>query len=135
MPEAEDLQKRTESVRPANCCDPRINDGSRSHYCLYELFLKIADVNSGSSAEEVLEELAPPVQRVTGCDFIVFSLHDTLQDCFPTRFWKSTGESGELKSRSVADSISGWVWNHQQPLVIEDFARDQRFPDCVEELR
>ena len=135
MDEAEELQDRRERVRPDTCCDPKINDGGRNHHCLYELFSKVADVNSGRSAAEVLEEFAAPVQRVTGCDFIVFSLHDSRQNCFPTRFWKSNGESGELKTRDTAGTISGWVWVHQQALVIEDFAQESRFAECLEELR
>ena len=136
MPEAEELQEAKKPVCPvAYCCDTEVENQARNRDCLFELFLRVAEVDYGRSAAQVLEEIAPPVQKVTGCDFIVFSLYDSSQNCFPARFWKSAGESGELKTRAVVDSLSGWVWTHQQALIIDDLANEPRFRDCLEELR
>jgi formate hydrogenlyase transcriptional activator len=123
-----------ERTCPQDCCEPEIETVSRKR-CLYELLLKVADLSVGRSVADLVQEIAPPVQRITGCDFVDFSLYDSQQNCFTTQFRKSTGESGELKPRAVSESISAWVWTQQQPLVVPDLAGEQRFPEGVEELR
>jgi formate hydrogenlyase transcriptional activator len=123
-----------ETCSVASCREPEIDNRGRRH-CFYELLLKIADLSTGGHLGDVLEEIAPPVQRLTGCDLIDFSLHDSHQNSFTTRFWKTDGESGELKPRAATDSISAWVWTHQEALVIADMAGEARFPECLNELR
>ena len=36
---------------------------------------------------------------------------------------------------AVEDIPSGWVWQHQQPLVISDLERETRFPRATQTLR
>ena len=115
-------------------CEQEIDYHGRSH-CLYELLLKIARLPAGRTLADVLQEIAPLVQRITGADYVEFSLRDTGRECFDARFWKRTGESGALKWRGANDSISAWVWTEQQPLVLSELEGEARFAECLKELR
>jgi formate hydrogenlyase transcriptional activator len=35
----------------------------------------------------------------------------------------------------VEDIPSGWVWQHQQPLIVRDLAQETRFPRSIQWLR
>ena len=130
----EEPQVATQPTSPVGyCIEQELEDRGPSR-CLYELLTKVVSLSGGQGLEEVLHELAPPLQRITGCDTIDFSLHNTRQDCFSGKVWKKSAESSELKVRREG-SISAWVWGHQKPLVIADLSGEVGFVECVSELR
>ncbi len=102
--------------------------------CLYELLVKVASLPAGRSLEDVFQEIAPPLQKITGCDVLEYFLHDAQQGSFSGRFWKGSGEVGEIRARGEG-SISAWVWAHQEPLVMVDLAGEPGFAENVVELR
>ena len=102
----------------------------------YEIFLEIADlIARDNSSQDVLHDLAPLLQELTGCDFVKLSLHDPAQDCMLAHFWKASKETGDLPAQAVSECASGWVWQHQQGLTIPDLENDPRFPVCLSTLR
>jgi formate hydrogenlyase transcriptional activator len=132
---SEEPSVAAEQTRPgAYRCNLETENVDNQH-CLYEVLLKFVDPSAGRSLAELLEQIAPPIQRITGSDFVGFSLYDSRLNCFTSRFWKGNGESGELKSRPATDTMSEWVWMNQQALVMPEAAEETRFPECLAELR
>ena len=98
----------------------------------YEIFLAIAGlIVRDNSSLDLFKDLAPLLQELTGCDFVIFSLHDPTQNCIIAHFWKAGKEAGILDAFPVDECVSGWVWQHQQPMIIPDLEHDARFPTCL----
>jgi formate hydrogenlyase transcriptional activator len=101
-----------------------------------EIFLESADLAVHSSSFlDLLQELAPCLRELTGCDFVSFSLHDPAQNCMLTHFWEPSQAVGCPGAFPVDESVSGWVWKHQQEIAIADLDRDSRFPTYISFLR
>jgi len=129
-PEAVDLQCSPDATR-GDAIRPYAARRSAS-----ELLLEIADlVVRDNSSLELFNSLAPRLQELTACDFVVFSLHDPVQNCIITHFWKAGRETGMLDAFPIDDCVSGWVWQHQQPMNIPDLDLDSRFPTRLPLLR
>ncbi len=84
---------------------------------------------------DLFKEFASQILKLTGCTFLKFSLHDPLQDCMVTHYWKGNHENGEFDAFPVDECVSGWVWTHQQTATISDAEKEKRFPLCMQELR
>jgi formate hydrogenlyase transcriptional activator len=98
----------------------------------YQLLLEITDmVGRANSLSDAFKELAPPVLDLTGGELLSLSLHDPHRDCMLNRYWKKNQESGEFETFPVDEVVTGWAWKHQQPIVIPDTQREQRFPGCM----
>jgi formate hydrogenlyase transcriptional activator len=98
----------------------------------YRLLLEITElVAKAPSLSEAFKELAPQVLALTGSELINLSLHDPLQDCMLTHYWKKNLESGEFDAFPVDQAASGWAWKHQMPVAIPDTEREKRFPSCI----
>jgi formate hydrogenlyase transcriptional activator len=98
----------------------------------YKLLMEITDrVARAHSLPEALNELAPPLLALTGCELLDFSVHDPDRNCMLTRYWKKNQESGEFDPFPVDEAATGWAWKHQEPLAIPDTEREQRFPACI----
>jgi len=107
---------------------------SESFRC--RLLLEITDVIvRARNLTDLLRELAPRVLSLAGCDFLTFSLYDKHQNSLPTHYWKRNQEGRELGTFSVEECVGGWVWKHQEPIVIPDIVHEQRFPRCLDALR
>jgi formate hydrogenlyase transcriptional activator len=95
----------------------------------YRLLLEVTDrVAWTQSLPEALRELAPPVLDLTGGELLNLSLYDPRRDCMRTHYFKKNQESGEFDALPVDEAVCGWAWKHQEPIVIPDIEREQRFP-------
>ncbi|MBZ5613296.1 MAG: sigma 54-interacting transcriptional regulator [Acidobacteriia bacterium] len=103
-----------------------------SEHSRYRLLLEITDmVARANSLPDAFKELAPPVLDLTGGELLSLSLHDPRRDCMLNRYWKKNQESGEFETSPVDKAVTGWAWEHQEPIAIPDTEREQRFPGCV----
>lgn len=101
-----------------------------------EILLVIADLISGGGAgPDLFKKLVSPLRELTNCDVISFALYDATQNRIVTDFWKQGHETGLGKSFSVDESPSGWVWQHQEPLIVPELERETRFANAVHELQ
>src|SRR5260370_5050991 len=106
-------------------------DASPEH-SRYRLLLEITDmVARASSLPDAFKEIAPPVLDLTGGELLSLSLHDARRDCMLNRYWKKNQESGEFEVFPVDKAVTGWAWEHQEPIAIPDTEREQRFPGCL----
>jgi formate hydrogenlyase transcriptional activator len=96
----------------------------------YWLLLEITDTLARSKTfSDAVKELAPPVLAVTGGQLLDLALHDSDKNRMRTQYWKKDLENGEFASLPVDQSASGWVWKHQEPVIIPDIELEQRFPE------
>jgi formate hydrogenlyase transcriptional activator len=86
------------------------------------------------STPELLHELGPHILSLTGCEFLKLSLHDPIQNCMITHYWKKGQEAGQCDAFAVDDCVSGWVWQRQEAIVIPDVEKEKRFPLCMQQL-
>src|SRR5205085_12207243 len=84
---------------------------------------------------ESLRELAPRILELTDCEFLKLSQYDPNQDCMITHFWSRDRVRGKCDAFAVDECVTGWVWKHQEAVLIPDVAKEQRFPVCAQELR
>jgi formate hydrogenlyase transcriptional activator len=121
--------------RDKNRCD-HWPDSEGHEDCRYRELLGIADLLVGTrSRADLFRNLAPRILELTGCEFLNFSLHDPRQNCMITHYWKRNQESGEFDAFAVDQCVSGWVWMHQEAVVIRDVEQEKRFPECIRILR
>ncbi|MGB9074695.1 MAG: sigma 54-interacting transcriptional regulator [Terriglobales bacterium] len=107
-----------------------------SGQCGYRTLLEVADLIVGAeSLPELFQELAPRVQKVTGCECVSFSLHDRDRNCMLAHYWMKDQRIGEPGAFAVEDCASGWVWQHQETMAIPDLEQEQRFATSLEGLR
>ncbi|HKM46113.1 MAG TPA: sigma 54-interacting transcriptional regulator [Terriglobales bacterium] len=98
----------------------------------YRLLLEITDmVARANSLPDAFKKLAPPVLDLTRGELLSLSLHDPRRDCMINRYWKKNDESGEFDAGPVDKVVTGWAWEHQQPITIPDTEREGRFPGCM----
>lgn len=98
----------------------------------YRLLLEVTDVVArAESLPDAFRELAPPVLALMGGELLSLSLHDARRDCMLNHYWKKNQESGEFEAFPADKAVTGWAWEHQQPIAIPDTEREQRFPGCV----
>jgi formate hydrogenlyase transcriptional activator len=102
----------------------------------YTTLLEVAHlIVHAKGLPELFQELSPRVQKVTGCEFVSFSLHDSGRNCMLTRYWIKDRKIEEPRAFAVEDCFSGWAWQHQEAMTIPDVDHEQRFAASVECLR
>ena len=92
-----------------------------------QLILRHCDV------AELFEELGPQLLKVTSFDDASISLLDPSRNDVVLRYsLRAGGLPTEMK---VEGCLSGWVWQNQQPLAVDDVLEETRFPECLELLK
>jgi formate hydrogenlyase transcriptional activator len=97
----------------------------------YRTLLEVAEaIAVHRDLGELVQDLAQRLPRSVPFDYINLVLHDPTRDVMRLHLLTvpepSTINPGlELP---VDESPGGWVWQTQQPLVVEDVARESRFP-------
>ena len=102
----------------------------------YEALLEMADlmVHHGTTAG-LLHELAARLHSVAVFEVATVSLHDASSDVMYVQTWEG-GEPLSVPSEvGVEESASGWVWRHQEPLLLSDLRKETRFASILDKLR
>jgi formate hydrogenlyase transcriptional activator len=102
------------------------------------LLLEVTEsIASHRDLTELLRDLAQRLPSIVPFDYINVVLHEPTRNVM--RLWllvasvPSTINPGF--EMPVEESAGGWVWTHQQPLTVNDFSREQRFPKLMSMLR
>jgi formate hydrogenlyase transcriptional activator len=94
-------------------------------------------IASRRNLPELLHDLAERLRRLLDFQYLSVMLYDPVQHVM--RLHNLAGSPrGPLRPGAefaVEDIPSGWVWQHQQPLVISDLERETRFPRAIQALR
>ena len=83
----------------------------------------------GGEVARLFQDLARPLQRVIAFDFLNYSLHDSGRNVMRLNVIESADAQDlpRILEMPIGNSCSGWVWQTQQPLVLNDVAGETRF--------
>lgn len=111
------------------------NSDPQNELYRYQALLDLADLMVRHfSLSELFHELAQRLQRVIEFQLLHFSLNDPKENVMRRHLWE--GEAFTIPEVvPLADSASGFVWEHQTSLLIPDLREDQRFPQVFGRLR
>ena len=107
--------------------DPRLSnsfeDSSR-----YEALLQTADLMvEHRDIAGLFRDLAERLQKVTECDVASFSLHDPAKNVMRVHMWEQSQIASPADEVPLEESLSGWVWQNQEPIIVHDQAVDVPF--------
>jgi len=83
---------------------------------------------------ELLRNLAPRVRDVVSFELLWISLHDAPTNSMRVHVSEGVGLSTATPLEPVSETPGGWVWQHQQSLIISDLSAETRFPHAVKIL-
>jgi formate hydrogenlyase transcriptional activator len=102
----------------------------------YEALLQLADViASRLGLRELFHELAVRVQKVANCSLLSFILHDPKKNVMRIEVWEGVTIPELPKEMRIENSASGWVWQHQTPMIIPDLQAETKYPIIFNALR
>jgi formate hydrogenlyase transcriptional activator len=94
-------------------------------------------IASRRNLSELFHDLAERLHRLLDFSYLGVMLYDPAQHVMRLHNLEGAPR-GSLRPGAefaVEDIPSGWVWQHQQPLVISDLERETRFPRARQALR
>jgi formate hydrogenlyase transcriptional activator len=99
--------------------------------------LSIADLMvQKCSLAEMMQHLASCLKPVAAFDFLNLSLYEKAAHRMRLHLWPAEHPKAPPTHVSVEESISGWVLQHQEPLIFPEIDTEQtRFPRVVKLLR
>ena len=104
----------------------------------YEALLEMADLMvRHQSLPELFHHLALGLQKVADFHYLNFSLHNPQLNLLRLHWWQGGGDPvADLPVEvPMAESASGWSWEHQQELLFPDLQEESRFPRVLDRLR
>ena len=85
----------------------------------------------------LFHDLAQRLHRIVQFDFLTLTLHNAAQDTMRLHILESD-EPNDVEpgmESPTAESMSGWVWQNQRPLVIPDMDAESRYPRLTKIIR
>jgi formate hydrogenlyase transcriptional activator len=104
----------------------------------YEALLRAtAAIAACRDCESLERRFAGDLRSVIDFDYLNFVIFDEASCTAEWRLFESTVKSSVISEADLStdDTASGWVYEHQQLLVIEDWSREGRFPGLKKILR
>jgi formate hydrogenlyase transcriptional activator len=106
-----------------------------------EHYLTLLDVAkaiaSHRNLSDLFQDLTARLHRVLDFHYLSVVLYDAAQHVMRLHNLEASKRSTLQPGAAFAveDIPSGWVWQHQQPLVVRDLEQETRFPRVMEALR
>jgi formate hydrogenlyase transcriptional activator len=104
----------------------------------YRALIDVADVMAlRQPVPELLRELARRLHEIENFDFIHFALHDDARNVMRIVLYSGSNpdQAPLAKELEMESSIGGWVWLHQQSVILKELATESRFPQMISVLR
>ncbi|HKW18349.1 MAG TPA: sigma 54-interacting transcriptional regulator [Terriglobales bacterium] len=99
----------------------------------YRVLLHAAEIAARGGFPQLLEELSRLLHELFDFNFLNYALRDDRAEVMRVYMLNDViGATESPLELSVEESPAGWVWSHQQPLVIPDLAQEQRFCSVLE---
>jgi formate hydrogenlyase transcriptional activator len=94
-------------------------------------------IASRRNLSDLFHDLAERLHRLVDFSYLGVMLYDPAQHVLRLHTLEGPARGPLHPGAAFAvDAIpSGWVWQHQQPLVIDDLAQESRFPQAILALR
>lgn len=105
----------------------------------YQGLLEVSEaIISHRDLSELFQVLAERLRPLVDFDYVNVILHDAARNMMRMRLMETPNEK-EFKPEewefTIDEAPSGWVWQHQQPLVVNDIKTETRFPRVIEFMR
>ncbi len=114
---------------------PVIDFDANAELGRYEALLQMADlVVRHRSLEELFRDVASRLRHVTPFELIAFDLHDSATGLMSIYYWEGADLGQPPVQFSIDQTPSGWVWQHQEALVIPSVSAEPRFPAITKVL-
>lgn len=98
----------------------------------YEALLQMADLMVHQGAmHELLPDLAQRLKKVASFEVASFSLYDPDKNVMRMHFWEGNDRLSDLAELPVEESVCGFAWKEQQPVVWPDLHQETRFRRAV----
>src|SRR5262245_15055762 len=94
-------------------------------------------IASRRNLSDLFHDLAERLYRLVDFSYLGVMLYDPAQHVLRLHTLENAAR-GPLRpgaAFAVEDIPSGWVWQHQQPLVIGDLEQETHFPHAMQALR
>ena len=102
----------------------------------YETLLEVTEsIASHSDLSALFHDLAQPLRNILHFDYISVRLHDPDRNLMRIHILEKSGPGELVAELPVGESLAGFVWQTQQPLLIADVDREPRFPRAMQRLR
>ena len=95
-------------------------------------------IASRRTLSDLFHDLAEHLHRLLNFHYLSVVLYDAAHDVMRTHILEMAGHGMRQPDDivfAVDEAPSGWVWRHQQPLVVHDVEQDSRFPQAMPFLR
>jgi formate hydrogenlyase transcriptional activator len=101
----------------------------------YQALLAMADLLSlTENLEEAFRDIPERLKTVVPFDFLNMVLRDPLRDVMHLNLWQGIPGPSMPLEFPASESVAGWVWDHQEPLVLPVVTSEPRFPKIMEIL-
>ena len=101
----------------------------------YEALLEMADlVVHHNSLPELFAAMAERLRQLIAADAANFSLYDPIKNVMRLYAWDGSDVGATPVEVVVEESPSGWAWQNQQPLVVDDLTVEPRFRPVLRRL-
>jgi len=102
----------------------------------YEALLEMADLMvRHHTLPELYHEVAVGLRKVADFQFLNLSLYHPEHNAMQLHFLEGEPASDLPKELPLWEAPGGWVWQHQQELMVENLERETRFPRVLQVLR
>lgn len=110
--------------------------GSLEESRRYDALLEIADLMVlHLGLPDLLVALSERLHKVTLFELAHFSLHDSKNNVMRVHMWEGRDLKALPAIFDVDESVGGWVWKNQKPVVMSDVDMDSRFGTVRRELK
>jgi len=115
---------------------PAVHSEGSTELRRYEALLEMADLMvRHHTLPELYHEVAVGLRKVADFQFLNLSLYHPEHNAMKLHFLEGEPASGLPKELPVLEAPGGWVWQHQQELMVENLEKEARFPRVLEVLR
>jgi len=105
----------------------------------YQALLEVSEaIAVHRDLPSLFHDLVQRLHHVVNFEYMRLLLHDPERDVMRLHTLEMPNQSCDVlgcQELPVAESPGGWVWQHQQPLLVSDVEKETRFPRVTEVMR
>ena len=105
----------------------------------YQALLEVSEaIAVHRDLPSLFHDLVERLHHVVNFEYMRLLLHDPERDVMRLHTLEMPNQSCDAlgcQELPVAESPGGWVWQHQQPLLVSDVEKETRFPRVTEVMR
>src|SRR5437016_11148324 len=105
----------------------------------YQALLEVSEaIAVHRDLPSLFHDLVERLHHVVNCECMRLLLHDPDRDVMRLHTLETPEQKCDAlgcQELPVAESPGGWVWQHQQPLLVSDVEKETRFPRVTEVMR